>query len=157
MTNQTSPNAKAIFKQQKVIHYFLLMALIGFTGFSVYTGNKLNLAGIPSNNFYMYFSPLAAVICYFMSNYTYNLSVKKIDKKLPLQRKLGLYFSACVIRYALIEGAAFIALVAYLSESYLMYISIAVLLIIYFYAIRPTEEKLKKALELKRDEIQELQ
>lgn len=64
-----------------------------------------------------------------------------MDSKLSLEDKFPLYQTASLIRWSVIEGAAFLLL--FLNKDFMIF---GILLILYLVFIRPTEDKIKIAL-----------
>ncbi|RIV49703.1 MFS transporter [Flagellimonas taeanensis] len=80
--------------------------------------------------------PMAAI---FVGQLMYRQQLQKVDTKLPLEEKLATYQTALIIRWALIEGAAF--LILFLKPEL---VALGLLLILYLILLRPSEDGMKR-------------
>ena len=78
--------------------------------------------------------PFLAII---MANFIFKSQLKQVDQKLKLEDKLPVYQTASIIRWAILEGVAFIILI--MKPDFLIF---GILVIIYLIFLRPTEEKI---------------
>lgn len=78
--------------------------------------------------------PFLAII---MANFIFKSQLKQVDQKLKLEDKLPVYQTASIIRWAILEGIAFIILI--MKPDFLIF---GILVIIYLIFLRPTEEKI---------------
>lgn len=126
----------------KIIHLGLISGLILAYYFLGDLGNLKELAfpTINSENYIYLFIPIAAFI---ISNLLFKHFVSKIDNNLSVQQKLVSYQSASIIRWAILEGAAFMILLIYPE-----FILFGLLLIVYLALLIPTETRIKKDLNL---------
>ena len=74
----------------------------------------------------------------FVSNFLFKSQLKQVDPKLSLEEKLPLYQTASIIRWAVLEGAAFMIL--FIAPNQVVF---GILLIAYLIFMRPTEDKIK--------------
>ena len=100
----------------------------------------LTFPTVNSENYIYLFIPIAAFI---VSNLLFKHFVSKIDDNLSVQQKLASYQSASIIRWAILEGAAFIILFIYPE-----FILFGLLLIVYLALLIPTETRIKRDLNL---------
>lgn len=126
----------------KIIHIALVAGLI-FAYF--FLGNlsditQLKLPKMDSDNTVYLAIPTAAFI---VSNFLFKMLVSKIDSNLSLKEKLVPYQSASVVRYAIIEGSAFLILI--IAPDFIIF---GVLLIVYLILLMPTEYRIKRDLKL---------
>lgn len=126
----------------KIIHLGLISGLILAYYFLGDLGNLKELAfpTINSENYIYLFIPIAAFI---ISNLLFKHFVSKIYDNLSVQQKLASYQSASIIRWAILEGAAFIILFIYPE-----FILFGLLLIVYLALLIPTETRIKRDLNL---------
>lgn len=80
--------------------------------------------------------PLGAI---YMGNILYKKQLKSADKKLPLEDKIGMYQTASIIRWALVEGPAF--LILFLAPEFIL---VGLILIVYLAFLRPSEDGMKR-------------
>lgn len=101
---------------------------------------------------FIYIVPLLAVAGYFASQFLFKKLLSGIEKEDELQAKLVKYQAASLIKYALIEGPAFVALFAYYGNGNALHLVIAIALMVYQFAQKPTATKLTKELPLTLEE-----
>lgn len=87
---------------------------------------------------------LIPVLAVFLSNFLFNSQLKQIDKKANVEDMLPIYQTASIIRWAVLEGGAFIILFAQPNL-----IVFGILLIVYLIILRPTKEKMERDLDVK--------
>ncbi len=125
----------------KIIHLALIAGLILAYYFLGDLGNltELTFPTVNSENYIYLFIPIAAFI---VSNLLFKHFVSKIDNNLSVQQKLVSYQSASIIRWAILEGAAFLILLIY--PEFLLF---GILLIVYLALLIPTEARIKRDLK----------
>lgn len=84
---------------------------------------------------------LIQILAYVISTFIFKSQIKQIDPKLKLEEKLPFYQAASIMRWAILEGAAFILL--FLTPDYIIF---GILIIVYLIFLRPTEERIKNDL-----------
>lgn len=84
---------------------------------------------------------LIPILAYVISTFLFKSQIKQIDPKLKLEEKLPFYQAASIMRWAILEGAAFILL--FLTPEFIVF---GILIIIYLIFLRPTEERIKNDL-----------
>ena len=82
--------------------------------------------------------PVAAII---VGNFLYKAQLKNANPKESPEKNFAIYQTASILRWAILEGAAFVIL--FLKKDMII---IGVLLILYMAFLRPSEESLKKDL-----------
>lgn len=84
---------------------------------------------------------LIPILAYIISTFIFKSQIRQIDPKLKLEEKLPFYQAASIMRWAILEGAAFILL--FLTPDYIVF---GILIIVYLIFLRPTEERIKSDL-----------
>ena len=115
-----------------VVAYFVLGNLSDFS--------QLKLPTLDNDNMIYFAIPIAAFI---ISNLMFKMLVSKIDNALSLKEKIVPYQSASIVRYAIIEGAAFLILI--LKPELIVF---GLLLIVYLALLMPTEQRIKRDLQI---------
>ena len=97
---------KERFKAFKTIHIALCL---GVTLAYFFVGDLqslkfLNLPNLDATTFIYLLIPVAAI---FLGNLLFRQQLQNVDKNLNLEDQLGAYQTASIIRWALLEGAAF--------------------------------------------------
>lgn len=77
------------------------------------------------------------VLAFFLSNFLFKSQLKQADPKLKPEENLPIYQTASIIRWAILEGAAFVIL--FLKPDFIL---LGILLIVYLILLRPTEERI---------------
>lgn len=126
----------------KIIHIALVVGLIMayfFLG-NISDFSQLKMPEINSENMIYLTIPIVA---FLLSNLLFKRLVSKIESNLSLKQKLVAYQSATIVRYAILEGAAFIILIIFPE-----FIVFGILLIVYMALLRPTEQRIKRDLHI---------
>ncbi|MEK6154192.1 hypothetical protein WIW50_13055 [Flavobacteriaceae bacterium 3-367] len=143
---------KQYMRLQRLLHLFLLAApsTLGLLAYYQSEGIQVNFSG--SGDVFIFIVPVMALACYFGSMYVFRQQLRKVLEGESLRLKLARYQSANIIRYAFLEGSALLAVLAFMQNSYLLYLLIALLLVIYLIHLRPTKERLLNELPLTSEE-----
>ncbi|MGB7394701.1 MAG: hypothetical protein WA913_09935 [Pricia sp.] len=147
-------NAKSFLKTLSIIHAGLLASLTGFAIFCYFQVGSFE-ARMSEGNLFIYLVPVAAVAGYFLSQWVFRKQIQSISKNRPLLQKLEKYQKALLIKYALLEGPGFLAVIAYYLSGNALHLVIAIALIVYLFVQRPTVEKIKADLPLSYEEEKE--
>lgn len=126
----------------KIIHIALVVGLIMayfFLG-NLFDFSQLKMPEINNENMIYLTIPIVA---FLLSNLLFKRLVSKIESNLSLKQKLVAYQSATIVRYAILEGAAFIILIIFPK-----FIVFGILLIVYMALLRPTEQRIKRDLHI---------
>ncbi|KAF2342188.1 MFS transporter [Flavobacterium tistrianum] len=94
----------------------------------------LNIPAIDSNSILYLIIP---VLAFVLSSILFKAQLKQIDPKLKLEDKLPVYQTASIMRWAVLEGAAF--LILFIKPEFILF---GILLIVYLIYLRPTEERI---------------
>lgn len=76
------------------------------------------------------------IIALLVSNLMFKSQLKQADPELKPEENLPIYQTATIMRWAILEGAAFVIL--FLKPDFLL---AGILLIVYLISLRPTEER----------------
>ena len=134
------------------------MALfIGLTLFAifVYSQNGNFEADMSGNNVFIYIVPITAALGYFSSQFIFRKQLGSIKRESTLDSKLSRYQTASIVRYALIEAPAFLALIAYFLSGNALHLVIAIALLLYFFSLRPTSLKMMNQIPFTSEEEQQ--
>ncbi|WP_272023368.1 MFS transporter [Olleya namhaensis] len=125
----------------KIIHLALVVGLIVayFILGNLSDLSQLKLPTMDSENMVYLIIPIAAFV---VSNLLFKMLISKIDNNLSLKEKVIPYQSASIVRYAIIEGSAFIILI--MAPDFIIF---GVLLIVYLALLMPTEYRIKRDLK----------
>lgn len=81
------------------------------------------------------------VAAFFVGNFLFRSQLDKIDRKKPLEEKIPFYQSAALLRWAILEGAAFIIL--FLKPALVV---LGIFIIVYMIFLHPSEARIKQDL-----------
>ncbi|PRX56888.1 MFS transporter [Flagellimonas meridianipacifica] len=125
-------------KPIKIIHIGLCVGvtLAYFFLGDLQTLEFLNVPNIDSNTVIYLLIGVSAI---FLGNMVYKQQLKVVDAKLSLEERVGTYQTANIIRWALLEGAAFLILI--LKKELLV---IGLFLILYMIFTKPSLEGMKR-------------
>ena len=97
-----------------------------------------NIPSIDSSSIVYVFIP---VLAFVLSTFLFKSQLKQIDPKLRTEDKLPVYQTASIMRWTVLEGAAF--LILFLKPDFILF---GLLIIIYLIFLRPTEERINNEL-----------
>jgi hypothetical protein len=122
-------------KTLKVIHIAICVGMIlAYIFAGKFTIEQLKGQIISTDDLVYFAIPVAA---FFLSNFMFKSQLKQVDSRLTLEEKLPLYQTASLIRWAILEGAAFFIL--FIKPDLLI---LGIIIILYLVFLRPTEEKI---------------
>lgn len=142
---------KTFLRTLTIIHTALCAGLMLFAGF-VYYKNGAFTARMDQQAIFIYVVPIVAIAGYFISQLLFKKRLEAISKEEKLATKLGKYQVASILKYALLEGPAILALLAYYWSGNALHLVIAIALIAYLLVQRPTADKIKRELPLTYEE-----
>lgn len=109
----------------------------------LFVGNiALNALKIPAFDGASALYFIVPVVAFGLGNFLFQSQLKQIDPKQKLEDSLGMYQTASLIRWAIIEGAAFFILFSNPD-----FVILGILLIAYLIYLRPTEASIKRDLQ----------
>lgn len=101
-----------------------------------------------SDDMFLAIVPIIAVGGVFLSDFLFRKIVKSIPSSMGLKEKLARFQTACIISYALLEGAALFSIVIFYNTQNFAYLLIGLFLLFYLYLKRPTKDKVEHQLNL---------
>lgn len=143
--------ARTFFRTLVTLHFALCLGLLLFIALAYWQvqGFKVSADG---NDLFVYVVPTIAMIGYFGGKFLYQKWLQELATEDSLEHKLQRYQAASLIQYALLEGPAILALVGYLQTGTALYPVIALVLLAYLYARRPTRKRMVQDLPLNFEE-----
>ncbi|ASV32290.1 hypothetical protein CJ263_19815 [Maribacter cobaltidurans] len=147
---------KAFLRTNTTIHLALVAGVTVFLIYSYLQSEEIN-AEMDSSNPFLYLVPIFAIVGYFGSQFIFKKMISSVNKDVSLENKLKTYQTASIIKYALLEGPAFFAIVAYSLTGNALPLVIAICLVLYLAVQRPNLHKLMDTLPLTSDEKRKLQ
>ena len=123
-------------KTLQIIHFALCAGLI-VAYFVIGEISVEKLKKIPTIDSSSIVFAIIPLLAFILSSFLFKSQLKQVDPKLKLEDKLPVYQTASIMRWAILEVAAFILLI--LKPDFLIF---GILIIIYLIFLRPTEEKI---------------
>lgn len=140
---------KTFAKELSTLHLALtagaggILVLIYFTAMDA---PRFDIEG--ADKMYLYLCLILAINGIFMGNFMFNKKLRGIDSTDSLDHRLMEYRAARIMQYALAEGAALVSIVLGMQENNLVYLTIAMVMIIYLFSLRITTLKISNDLNL---------
>jgi hypothetical protein len=131
-------------KTLQIIHLAITMG-VAFAYFFVLDKSVLvdfKIPVIDSNSIIFALLPVVAII---LSNIMFKNMISKIDSNLSDEAKINIFQTSSIIRWAILEGVAFVLL--FLKPDFFIF---GIVIIVYLLTIRPTEDKVNNDLNLTR-------
>ena len=137
-------------KSNLIIWAALIMGMLFFGAISVYlvTSGGMKVDQIEQFDVLIYIVPLLAVVSVFAGFFVFNQKLTAIREKTDAIAKIAEYRGVLIIRWALLEGPAFFAIVSYLLTGNVVLLGIAVAIITIFILLIPSKAKLEADLEI---------
>ncbi len=125
----------------KVLRIIHLAICGGAILFYILSGAMINMEfpSLDSPSLPYLIIPFAALA---LSTILFKSQLKQANKSLNLEENMGVYQTASIIRYAILEGAAILILI--LAPDLLIF---GILIILYLAILRPSEERIKRDLK----------
>ncbi|QXP52754.1 hypothetical protein H0I25_12815 [Cellulophaga sp. HaHa_2_95] len=143
-------------KTLKIIHAFLILSLAAFAAFTFFGGPGFVNEFSMENDIFIYVVPIVAMVGYFASKYMYSRELAAINTSEDLKTKLALYQKANILKFALLEGPAFLAFLQFMSNGYTLYFTIGTTLLLYLAMQSPSKTKTIEELSLNTIERESL-
>jgi len=135
----------------QLIHLSLVAGLLVFSVFAFVQNNGFN-TDLTTDSSMLYLVPITALLGYFGSQLLFKKMLSNIKLSDSFDTKLNTYQIASLVKYALIEAPAFIALFVYYTIGNALPLVIAVCLLAYLFVQRPNKEKIINILPLNSEE-----
>ena len=120
----------------KMIHFALCAGLVmAYVFVGDVTTISFNMPPLSQSNIVYVLIP---VIAYIFSNFMFKTQLKAADKTLKLEANMAVYQTASIVRWAILEGAAF--LILFLNKDFALF---GILIIIYLALLHPTESRIE--------------
>lgn len=127
-------------KTLQIIHLSICAGVIlGYVILGDFSPEVLQMPIVDSNSIIYAIIPLIAFV---FSDFIFRSQINKIDAKVSFDEQFPLYQTASIVRWAILEGAAFVLLI--LKKDFILF---GILLIVYLLLLFPSEFKVKSDLE----------
>jgi hypothetical protein len=145
-------SVKMTLNRLRIIHLALMAGMCILTIFVYKVQQNPQTSAPGSSSFYVYLVPLFALAGYFSGLFVFKWLISPLTSDLDLAVRLARYQSASLLQYTCVEIPALLALFAYLSEGHIFYVAIAGIVLLYFFALRPTHNKMLRKIPLSAEE-----
>lgn len=156
---ETKPQtSKEYLKTLQIIYYALISGQVIFGLVALFLRKMIGLdTGLQDlTDIFLYLVPVFIFGGYLLSRILFKSNLKTAINKSSLIEKMSDYRAALVIRYALLEGPSFFAIVVYLLTGSLIFLGMAGLIIVLFFTMKPTKERSVTDLQLNPAEEQSI-
>jgi hypothetical protein len=127
-------------KTLQIIHLSICAGVIlGYVILGDFSPEVLQMPIVDSNSIIYAIIPLIAFV---FSNFIFRSQINKIDAKVSFDEQFPMYQTASIVRWAILEGAAFVLLI--LKKDFVLF---GILLIVYLLLLFPSEFRVKSDLE----------
>jgi membrane-associated HD superfamily phosphohydrolase len=138
----------AAFKALQIIHGALCTGITLFILLSFFKAQNKHADIQPGDSPLLYIAIAIALALVFFSHFIFYKHLVQIDFSTPLKDRLMQYQTACIKRFALLEGAAIINVVSFLLSGSYISLIIAVTILLHMVAKRPTKPNVIAALQI---------
>lgn len=157
---QHSISVKMIFKSMTLIHFALVTGLLIFTGMAYFViSPSFQPDSMNTESFYelfRYLIPGVAILAILAGRFIGNQLLNVARQKEDLAQKLTTYRTSAMLRWSLMEGAGFFAVIAYILTGNQVFILVALAAAAYLFTQKPTATSIGRELALTNSEIREL-
>lgn len=149
-------NSLNFFKVNKLIFIALFLGMTIFAGVAFVLNTGKTMMVFDMTNAFTVIVPIFLIGGIYASKFVFNRLIGQIEQAKTLQQKIGVYTTTSIIRFAIIEGAVLLSIVAFLISANLYFLIFTAAGIIYFLSLMPNEEKISKQAHLTYEERNEL-
>ncbi|MEX1001750.1 MAG: hypothetical protein WDZ35_06510 [Crocinitomicaceae bacterium] len=140
-----------------LLYTMLALGMIAFTAVTFYLTINDQHFNIPAtSDTFLFLVPTVILLAIVVGNFLFQKLIRAVNEAKMLQQKVTIGFTSNIVRFALIEGAILLGVIALLSTANLFYMVFIVIGFMYFISLKPTDKKIKRDLMLSHDEAQEL-
>ncbi|HCT30994.1 MAG TPA: hypothetical protein DIW31_09735 [Bacteroidales bacterium] len=156
MTQKQSLNE--IIRQSQIICSALILGQLFFLAIAIYliiqTG--MGFGDVNMKDVFIYVVPSFAAISIAASFFVFKSKLSKLKESQTLDQKLVEYRSAQIIRWALLEGPSFFAIIVFLLTGQYLFVGIVAIIILFFIPTFPSANSFEQDLELTWEEKNQL-
>lgn len=141
-------DSKTYLRVNSILHFALLIGQIMLAVVFIVLDGRTEIILDSDGNPFFILVPATALFALFISGFMFKKLLEQAKAKPTLSEKLTLYRPALLVRFAILEAASLFGLMSYFLVGNLFYIFISTFVMIYFFTLRPTKEKLEIDLQL---------
>ncbi|MCK0156622.1 hypothetical protein MWU65_05495 [Cellulophaga sp. F20128] len=148
MADRNELTFKSFLQTITIIHIAFIGGLLVFSAIAYFQFTDWVFI-LPTNDLFFIITPTLALASIYLGNFLFRKKISAILGKKSLRQRLTTYQSAILIKFAFTEGAAFVCIMIALLKGNLFYLGLALLCIVYFISLKPTQAKIEQQLALK--------
>jgi len=154
--NINQQSSKDYFRSLQISYFGLIAGQVLFGAFALFIDLVVqpDFALNQIRDVLIYIVPLIAFVGILGSNLVFKSRLKRLKIKVKLIEKTNDYRAALIVRYALLEGPSFFALVIYYLTGDMLFLGVSGLIVAVFLTIRPTIERAASDLDLNLNDKQ---
>lgn len=152
-----SQTSKDYFKSLNVLHGMLLMAQIAFLLAAYFFTDRAVVNNDELDAVFRYLIPVMVLAGIAGSNLLFKKQLAKLVEMTALKAKLTGYLSSLVVKYAILEIPAMMAIVAYFITANYLYLWMAMVVLVVFILDRPSMGRVIADLQLSLSERQKVE
>ena len=148
--------SKEYFRTTLILFYALAAGMLIFCGITLVLilTDTFPLADQGLRKLFMIMVTLFAVGGYIAGNMVFKKKLQAIKAMKKLTEKMPFYRGALILKYAIFEGVAFLAIMMSFVTGDIIFLGVAALIIAFFLTLKPTKARAIKDLELDYNEQQ---
>ena len=156
--NTTQQTVKSYFLALQIVYYALIAGqlIFAFLTFYLIRSGLFDGEQAELRNIFIFIVPVFVMGGLFISHLLFKSFLNNAKGKISLYEKLTYYRSALIIRYALLEGPSFFAIVVYLLTGDYLFLGMSGLVILVFFTLKPSVERAINDLELNSEETRRI-
>ena len=156
--NNIQQTVKSYFMALQIVYFALIAGQLIFAFLSFYLIRSGLFDGEQAElrNIFIYIVPVFVVGGLFISHLLFKSFLNNAKGKKSLFDKLTNYRSALIIRFALLEGPSFFAIVVYLLTGDYLFLGMSGLIVLVFFTLKPSVERAINDLELNSEETRRI-
>jgi hypothetical protein len=135
-------------KSMSIIHAALLAGQLLFVIVVFAISPKVYFTVSDTADVFVFIVPLLAIAGFVSGYILFKQKLTELQTKNSLGEKMVAYQAALIIRFALLEGPSLFGVVAFMQTGNLFFLAISALLMLYFFSLRPTKDKMEIDLAL---------
>jgi len=139
---------RKFLRQLSIIHLALICGLSLFSVITYFLGIHWTINMKPTDMKFIYLETAIAIGAVLMGNFLFKKIIASADAKSKLKEKLHVFQTATIVQFALTEMPALLSIVFALITNNAIFFIFTVLLIFYFFSLKPSKSKVEKALAL---------
>ena len=147
-TTKNSFTPAAYLKILSFLHLGILATPLILALFFYFQIQEAHLSFSDSEDMFLAIVPIIAMAGIFLADFLFRKMAKSIPTNMGLKDKLARFQTACIVSYALLEGAALFSIVIFYNTQNFAYLFIGLFLLFYLYLKRPTKDKVEDLLNL---------